>query len=220
MYGQKEKPIPVVPCSDAFIADVRHYELQKQLQYKQGSSQANDSSFRFSREDLKEAVVVNQVDSKFIACLLPSDTVINEADYGLEGFPRGHPRTLVLVDQHAADERVRVEWLQREISLGYLGKDDGTGVERIFLDPPVPILLTKHEKVVFQRSGDIRDSLARWGVGFAPVKDTREKGDRSGDGDIYSQVTVTSVPEIVGNRVRKILAPGLIANRRVAIFEG
>lgn len=196
VYAQKEKPIPVVPCSDAFISDMRHYELQKQLQYKQ-----SNSSYRFSRDDLKEAVVVNQVDSKFIACLLPSGSVTGDAVYGSRPCSQGLSQTLVLVDQHAADERVRVEWLQRDICLAYLRNDDGAGVKRFDLDPPVAILLTRHEKLVLRRNGDLRDFLASWGVEFAPIKDTGEEDNPSGDDVSYSQVAVTSIPEIVSNRV-------------------
>ena len=54
----------------------------------------------------------------------------------------------------------RVEWLQREICLGYLQNDDRTGAERTYLDPPVPILLIRHEKLILQRSGNIIDLLA------------------------------------------------------------
>lgn len=184
-----------MPCSDAFISDMRHYELQRQLQYKKSASQVADTSNRLSRDDLKEAVVINQVDSKFIASLLPSDPVTGDAGY-VSGAPS---RTLVLVDQHAADERVRVEWLQRDICLGYL-RDDGAGVERTVLDPPVPILLTRHEKLVLQRNGDIRDLLSSWGVEFAPIDDTGRE-DRSDDDISYSQVMMTCIPEIVGHRV-------------------
>ena len=180
---------------------MRHYELQRQLQYKQSASQGTNPSNRFSRDDLKEAVVINQVDLKFIACLFPSDQIADDLGYGPGESPQVSSRTLVLVDQHAADERVRVEWLQREICLGYLQSDDGTGVERTILDPPVPILLTRHEKSILQRSGHIRDLLASWGVEFAPIKDTREEDSRFNDDNSYSQVMVTNIPEMVGHRV-------------------
>jgi len=179
---------------------MRHYELQRQLQYKKSASQVADTSNRLSRDDLKEAVVINQVDSKFIASLLPSGPVAGDAGY-VSGAPSQVPsRTLVLVDQHAADERVRVEWLQREICLGYL-RDDGAGVERMIFDPPVPILLTRHEKLVLQRNDDIRELLARWGVEFAPIDDAGKRDDRSDDDSNYSQVMMTSIPEIVSHRV-------------------
>jgi DNA mismatch repair protein MLH3 len=108
---------------------------------------------------------------------------------------------LVLVDQHAADERVRVEWLQREICLAYLRKNDGVGVERIVLDPPVPILLTRHEKLVLQRSGDLRDLLSGWGVELAPINGTGVEDCHFEDDVSYSQVSVTRIPEIMSGRV-------------------
>jgi len=186
---------------------MRHYELQRQLQYKQSASQATNSSSRFSREDLKEAIVINQVDSKFIACLLPSDHATDDLGHG-PGMPsQAPPRTLVLVDQHAADERVRVEWLQREICLGYLRNDGGTGVERTILDPPVPILLTRHEKSTLHQNGHIRDLLASWGMEFAPINDAVESDERCDDDSNYSQVMVSSIPEIVSRRVRVRSAP-------------
>ena len=196
---------------------MRHYELQRQLQYKQSASQATNSSNRFSRDDLKEATVINQVDSKFIACLLPSDPVTDDLGYGPEVSSQAPPRTLVLVDQHAADERIRVEWLQREICLGYLRNDDRTGVERTILDPPIPILLMRHEKSTLQRNDHIRDLLASWGIKFAPIDDAGEEDERFDDNSNYSQVMVSSVPEIVNHRVRVRLAlPSLGADERAS----
>jgi len=127
--------------------------------------------------------------------------VTGDADHGPGIASQGPSRTLVLVDQHAADERVRVEWLQREICLAYLQDDDGAGVKRIVLDPPVPILLTRHEKLVLLRRGDIRDLLASWGVEFSPIKDAGEEDNPFDYDGGYSQVTVTSIPEIVSNRL-------------------
>jgi len=209
-----------VPCSDAFISDMRHYELQRQLQYKQSASQATNSSSRFSRDDLKEAIVINQVDSKFIACLLPSDPATGDLGHEPGMSSQASPRTLVLVDQHAADERVRVEWLQREICLGYLRNDGGNGVERSILDPPVPILLTRHEKSTLQRSGHIRDLLAGWGIEFAPISSAGEKDESFDDDSNYSQVMVSSVPGIVSHRVRSRSAlPPLCADERASCLR-
>lgn len=203
------------------MSDMRHYELQKQLQYKKSIGQASNSSYRFSRDDLKEVIVVNQVDSKFVACLLSSSSVTDDADYGLGVSSQGPSRTLMLVDQHAADERVRVEWLQREICLAYLRSDDGAGVKRIFLDPPVPVLLTRHEKLVLRRSREIRALLASWGVEFAPIKDIGEEDSSSDDDGNYSQVTVTSIPEIVGNKVCDTMTlTVLMLTGVLAIFGG
>ena len=199
---------------------MRHYELQRQLQYKQSASQATNSSNRFSRDDLKEATVINQVDSKFIACLLPSDPVTDGLRYGPGAPSQEPPRTLVLVDQHAADERVRVEWLQRDVCLGHLRNDDGTGVERTILDPPVPILLTRHEKSTLQRIGHIRDLLASWGMEFAPIDDAGEEDERFDNDSNYSQVMVSSIPEIVSHRVRvRSALPSFGADERASCLR-
>lgn len=56
---------------------------------------------RLSRTALAKAKVVAQVDCKFILIMLPIDSVV------------GHQSTLVMVDQHAADERCRLEDLMR-----------------------------------------------------------------------------------------------------------
>lgn len=185
------------------MSDMRHYELQKRLQFKQSAGQVTNLSSRFSRDDLKESLVINQVDSKFIVCLLPSNPVTDDLGRG-SGVSQASSRTLVLVDQHAADERVRVEWLQREICLGYLRNDGGTGIERTILDPPVPVLLTKHEKSTLWRSNHTRDLLASWGVEFSPINQAQESS-HLGDDSGYSQVMVTSIPAIVNHRVRTTL---------------
>jgi len=56
---------------------------------------------KLSKSDLQHVMVINQVDAKFILCSLPS------ADSGA--------RTLVLVDQHAASERVILESLLSDL---------------------------------------------------------------------------------------------------------
>jgi DNA mismatch repair protein MLH3 len=71
-------------------------ETRRQQERRALKSQTHTTR-RFSKEELGNARIIGQVDCKFVACTLPGDSTD-------EGEP-----VLVLIDQHAADERVRVE---------------------------------------------------------------------------------------------------------------
>ncbi len=84
----------------------------------------------FSKESLANARIIEQVDRKFIACLVSRET-LDESRYGSED----EDAIFVLVDQHAADERIRVERFLRELCVGFLDRDE-VGVGRRLLNPP------------------------------------------------------------------------------------
>lgn len=102
--------------------------------------------------------------------------------------------SLILVDQHAASERVRVERLLKELCLGFLGTDV-TGVRCVELAPPKPVLLTRTEAQMLQATPSIRETLRRWGFSFAdaPQHEAEEA--------VYQQVWVKCVPEVVSEKV-------------------
>ncbi|KAL1924336.1 uncharacterized protein VTP21DRAFT_7371 [Calcarisporiella thermophila] len=77
---------------------------------------SNPLPIRLNKEALEQAEVIAQIDSKFIACLLPDSIV-------------------VLVDQHAADERIRVENLLEELA----------APRRVRLEPSLEISMTARE---------------------------------------------------------------------------
>jgi DNA mismatch repair protein MLH3 len=73
---------------------------------------------RISKTDLKRSEVISQVDQKFILVKVPVFRARSEGaagepgSNGTGGAPQGNLSTaLVLIDQHAADERCRVEAL-------------------------------------------------------------------------------------------------------------
>ena len=69
-------------------------------------------SSRFSRSGLRDAKVVSQVDKKFVLVLMrPSPGFISNQD----DLSWGKDQILVLIDQHAADERIRVEALLADL---------------------------------------------------------------------------------------------------------
>nr|GAT45012.1 mismatch repair-related protein [Mycena chlorophos] len=185
VFAVAEKKIPhVVQLPPAEGGDGQHHAChgRKLADYlRQGEAYADPSagsSHRFHKSDLSNARVIDQVDRKFIACLMANSS-------------------LVLIDQHAADERVRVERFLKQLCLGYLanvaGSEDG-GVKMRELGTSVPVLVTQSEAT---RLADleIRKVFGHWGFRFA---DTAEEQREPSD---YCQVFVRCVPDVVADKL-------------------
>lgn len=181
---------------------------------------------RFDKADLENVEVLGQVDKKFIACVFHTEPGDDDAENTAPtaGEPGQKRKVLVLVDQHAADERVRVERFLRELCDGFLQyrpdyeaagtqpQTPTTGVRTRLLAPPVPVLLTEHEVRRLQDE-DVQLAFRRWGLAFADVDDaTRvgscpalqgEGGECSQSG--YAQVNVVTVPELLGDKVKCLM---------------
>lgn len=151
-----------------------------------------------------KAQVINQVDRKFIACLVDLDHSTHRENGKPQEKRTAGGSTLILIDQHAADERVRVERFLREICSGFLRHCEGTGgVEVSELSPAVPILLTRNEASRLATIEEVQSAFDRWGVRFEGLaKLTLESecvGDEASGG--YVQVFVRAVPAIVGDKL-------------------
>ncbi|XP_008398477.1 DNA mismatch repair protein Mlh3 isoform X2 [Poecilia reticulata] len=95
--------------------------------------------YRFSKNMIHSMKVVNQVDKKFLACL------INAREGGSATQTENEGNLLVLVDQHAAHERVRLENL---VADSYEDDPDASGKKRLCSStilPPLGISVTKEE---------------------------------------------------------------------------
>lgn len=157
---------------------------------------------RFHKGDLLKARVINQVDRKFIACLV-------DLDHQEHGKPQKNlaagGSTLILIDQHAADERVRVERFLTEICFGFLRHCEGTGgVEVSELSPAVPILLTHHEASRLATIGEVQLAFNRWGIrfeGLAKLTSFESECVRDEASGGYVQVFVRTIPAIVSDKL-------------------
>ncbi|KAM4540318.1 DNA mismatch repair protein Mlh3 [Fundulus diaphanus] len=95
--------------------------------------------YRFSKNMIHSMKVVNQVDKKFLACL------INARDEDPAAQAENEGNLLVLVDQHAAHERVRLENL---VADSYEDDPDADGGKRLCsstISPPLAISVTEEE---------------------------------------------------------------------------
>nr|XP_016846764.1 PREDICTED: DNA mismatch repair protein Mlh3 isoform X6 [Anolis carolinensis] len=93
--------------------------------------------YRFTKNMIDSMQVLNQVDNKFIACLINTDE--NE-----EAVLHGN--LLVLVDQHAAHERVRLEQL---ITDSYEKQSETSGRKKLLAStvcPPLEIEITEDHR--------------------------------------------------------------------------
>jgi DNA mismatch repair protein MLH3 len=125
----------------------------------------------FPIDSLRHAKSLGQVDRKFIACIL--------------GSKRG--KTLVLLDQHAADERVSVEGILQGLCEGFM-RDE---IEYTILSRTTPRIVLSREEALVLSDPSVMDVFRRWGI----LLEVEE-----GDGD-YVQVGVRAVPTILLSRL-------------------
>jgi DNA mismatch repair protein MLH3 len=132
--------------------------------------------------------LIGQADGKFVACVL-------------RDLP-GQDPVLVLIDQHAADERVRVEKLLEEYCGSALVRN-ALSIDSEFdfmthLDTPLKILLTTEEASLLQRT-DVVEEFARWGIEFEDHVSPEAEEETSND---MIQVSVNAIPTILRDKVR------------------
>lgn len=180
-----------------------HQSTSRYFQNGHTNAESKPPSRRFRKEDLSSAHIISQVDRKFIACLIRDD-----GDRTVDGN-QGEAcdtQALVLIDQHAADERVRVERFLKELCLGFLQHGGNVdGVTTRTLTASVPVLLTRHEASCLAQSDIFQQAFERWGISFDDLSSMTSRDwdgglDDSGGGG-YVQVFVKSVPAVVGDKV-------------------
>jgi len=176
--------------------------------------ETSDLSRRFCKQDLFNAKIINQVDRKFIACLIEGDA--EDPDSLANGC------ALVLIDQHAADERIRVERFLKELCQGFLQWEGGaSGLRTKELSPAMSVLLTRREAFQLGGSNDIQSAFKSWGFHFGDLNQmSEEKLEEDmdvGGSSSYVQVLVRSVPEIVSDKVCISLSSFLPSDDLMAI---
>ncbi|KZT62792.1 hypothetical protein CALCODRAFT_445231, partial [Calocera cornea HHB12733] len=166
-----------------------------------GAADVTDmSQGRLSKAGLARAVVLTQVDRKFIACKVPLN-VPGEEDAD---------DMLVLIDQHAADERIRVEGFLRDMCLRFLYHHDGFSAAIRQVEPPKPIAVTEQDVAFLHSTPQVAETLERWGFKVsAPLNmcaEATSDGDSAG-----AKVLIASIPDVVavklllGDELREVV---------------
>lgn len=173
-FTRAEKPISCIDVGMPHEHELdRAFEAQDSSGNMCGLDTVRFSKFRGKlwKQHLERAEVVAQVDRKFILAKLPASP-----DYEQTGA------VIVLIDQHAADERCRVERLFEEMFASSRGQVQTMPVEPIMFEAPLTemTLLKRHRR--FFRS---------WGIGYH-VEQTSNK----------ICVFVDSLPTLIAERCR------------------
>jgi DNA mismatch repair protein MLH3 len=155
---------------------------------------------KLSKESLASAGVVAQVDKKFILIKTPNAHVANTT----QDAPK---MLLVLVDQHAADERIRVETLFRQLCSppspscsSYQSKlGHAAQIASTILEKPIKFTISQHERFHFAMHAK---RFAFWGILF-DITETTELSERtSAPRKTHCLLSVTSLPLTIAERCR------------------
>lgn len=134
----------------------RGFDTNMEMPFTETSS---PFSARLSRTGLENATILAQVDKKFI---LATMTTAPEDD---------DSQVIVIIDQHAADERIRIESLLADIcakpssQVSSIRSSSGhrSAVETTRLAKPIKLQIKPQEHKLFQKHADV---FARWGILF------------------------------------------------------
>lgn len=136
---------------------------------------------RITKQSLMKAEVIAQVDQKFILIVVEIDGA----------------RTLAILDQHAADERCRIEDLMRELCEPPKGDSQQPAVNhrcRVQSAELRKPLLLRFPRAETQRLMEQAPRFASWGIIYALPGQTRQ------DATKQQSVEVTHLPPVIAGR--------------------
>ncbi|TPX19995.1 DNA mismatch repair protein [Coccidioides immitis] len=178
VFGPFERPIPSIRPATPNQLEQENTRLSGVLPIAADFENACSSSFtgRLTKSGLTNAQIVAQVDNKFILLRMIESL----------GDKSGFQRILVLVDQHAADERIRVERLFDELC----GSSPSHTVDTTPLPEPILFKVSSEEARLFESRTDY---FASWGCSYSTSRDKSFP---------HAIVEVTTLPTLIFERCR------------------
>lgn len=166
---------------------------------------------KFTREDLTNAEFLAQVDKKFLlvklkfsSSAISSNSTLSKTIQIPTMSATTVQDTLIMVDQHAASERIRVERYLKDYC-GSVARGDGLVKIYNFIQPK-RLLLSREEVLQLSETG-AKEECQRWGIGieFLPPPETgiemEVDGVEADTGD-YIQVQLNYIPLVVSDRLK------------------
>ncbi|KAH6662098.1 hypothetical protein B0J14DRAFT_310145 [Halenospora varia] len=201
IFKPTEASVPQVSagCLDLASQDIlhgrRHYCTQIDIDraFKESSPGING---RISKNSLRNAQVIAQVDKKFILIkILATESLPHTT--GAEG-----EEILVIVDQHAADERIRIEGLMEELcrphtEIASRSPSSDHDVLSLRLEKPLVFEIPDKEALLFRTH---KCHFHRWGIHFEmPSKATNHGKARTSS---LQRLVVRSLPTGIAERCK------------------
>ncbi|TQS35703.1 hypothetical protein Golomagni_03869 [Golovinomyces magnicellulatus] len=147
-----------------------------------------DSSFngRISKRALKESEFISQVDKKFILVKLSTDQ--NELSLKSDEI-------LVMIDQHAADERIRIECLLEELCtpIQLVDTDSSCRIKTYVFKKPLEVSLNLSEIEVLSTH---QHHFSSWGISYR----LPEKGHITSPAAKSLTLSILSLPPVIAER--------------------
>lgn len=210
VFEPTEAPIPKLPnVSETLGLDPQpggHHCHHGQAVFTVGThheTSAMGLQGRISKDTLKKAQLIAQVDKKFIFAILPFDRLNDETD--VVATTPAASSVLVLIDQHAADERCRVEGLMQEYfrpATHVNGSQLWTAVTQV-LPKPVQFELSAPDREVL---GRFQQYFAYWGIFYdvenPALTNSRIRNDKNQAVGTKAIASVYSLPPAVLERCR------------------
>ncbi|KAN0107884.1 hypothetical protein V8E51_007626 [Hyaloscypha variabilis] len=149
---------------------------------------------RISKNALSEAEVISQVDNKFILVKLQLETSEGIADPGSKDL-------LVFIDQHAADERIRIETLWQDffaLPAADASMSTARCVRTSLLDKPIHFEVSIKESRLLSK---YKEHFVRWGIIFDLPSNTSQP-EVTSKGPTTQRLTVLSLPPAIIERCK------------------
>lgn len=197
VFQPTEPPIPQAIQASEVLGNDHHGRCRDIADLRGGEASTRNPSVtlegRISRAALQKAEIFGQVDQKFILAKVSADPSTNQNP--------GADNMLILIDQHAADERCQVEALLKSYFIPGPAGGSHFVAQNQSLDRPLRFDLSRQDGRLLV---EYKTHFARWGIGYEVWQDQEEQEP----GSYKTTVEVRTLPPSILERCR--LEPRLL----------